>query len=240
MASPQKENGYTAVANEIMDALARIRINGVAWQVLNVVLRKTYGWNKKEDAIALSQFCEATGLKKPTVCKALNHLISMKVVTNNGNGVAKTYMLQKDFDKWVALPKKVTLPIKVKGVTNKGKRALALLGTTKARTKATITKATTAQGAEGTGFVISLFKEINPSYGILYNRKPQHEAVKRLLAREPIERIKGAIGFVAAHRSDRFCPRISTPIQLEEKWAQLENYGASLKVTNLNKRGVIL
>jgi len=33
MASPQLENGYTRIANELMEALARIRIPGEARQV---------------------------------------------------------------------------------------------------------------------------------------------------------------------------------------------------------------
>ena len=56
MASPQLKDGYVAIANEIMDALAHIRIPGEARQVLDVILRKTYGWKKKEDEISLSQF----------------------------------------------------------------------------------------------------------------------------------------------------------------------------------------
>ena len=47
MANPQKENGYTSIANDIVEALAGIRIPGEARQCLDVILRKTYGWNKK-------------------------------------------------------------------------------------------------------------------------------------------------------------------------------------------------
>ena len=67
MAEPQKENGYTPIANEIMDALCRIRIPGEERQVLDCIFRKTYGWNKCEDSISLTQFMEMTGLKKPAV-----------------------------------------------------------------------------------------------------------------------------------------------------------------------------
>ena len=38
MANPQTENGYTKIANEIMEALAHIRIPGEAMQVLLVIL----------------------------------------------------------------------------------------------------------------------------------------------------------------------------------------------------------
>lgn len=81
MANPQIENGYTRIANEIMDALAKIRIPGQARQVLDFILRKTYGWNKKTDMISLSQFVEGTGLSKVAVCKGINKLLGMNIIT---------------------------------------------------------------------------------------------------------------------------------------------------------------
>lgn len=87
----------------------------------------------------------------------------------------------------------------------------------------------TEQSSVNSGEVIYLFKEINPSYELLYKRKPQHESAKRLLKREGLERIKNAIQFLLIRKSDKYCPQISTPIQLEEKWASLEKYGAGLK-----------
>jgi phage replication O-like protein O len=95
MASPQKENGYTAIANEIMDALAKIRIPGEERQVLDSILRKTYGWNKCEDPIALSQFVEMTGLNKPHIVRSINGLLLKKVIiiTQKGNDTAKVLNL---------------------------------------------------------------------------------------------------------------------------------------------------
>lgn len=159
MASPQKENGYVPIANEIVEALARIRISGEAMQVLWVVLRKTYGFNKKEDYIALSQFVLATGLKKPTVCKAINRLVSLGVVTQKDNGEGKTYMFIKDFEHWSPLPKKITLPKKVIGVTKKGnnrypKRVLQ-------KTKDTITKDISAPEAVAFNYENELNKLLN-------------------------------------------------------------------------------
>ena len=99
----------------------------------------------------------------------------------------------------------------------------------------------TEQGSEDSRSVINLFKSINPSYELLFKRKTEHDASSRLLAREGIERIRGAVSFVATHRTDRYCPRVSKPTHLEEKWAMLEVYGASLKINSkINKRGVII
>mgnify|MGYP001564366345 FL=1 len=92
----------------------------------------------------------------------------------------------------------------------------------------------TAQGAGNSGAVIFLFKEVNPSYAILFRRKPQHEASVRLLEREGFEKLQKVVGFLKLKRGDKFCPRISTPCQLEEKWANLETYAYSLRKSAIN------
>lgn len=108
MASPQKENGYTAIANEIMEALARFRIPGEARQMLDVIIRKTYGYNKKEDMIATSQFCDFTGLKSFIIHRARKRLLLANLITvsKNANSQVLSYSFQKNYKKWIAVSKK--------------------------------------------------------------------------------------------------------------------------------------
>lgn len=107
MANPQKENGYTAISNEIMEALAKTRISGEARQVLDFILRKTYGFNKKEDRISLSQFYLGTGLKIPNVCRALNHLLSMNLIIKSDSIKGVKYRFNKNFEEWRLLSKTI-------------------------------------------------------------------------------------------------------------------------------------
>ncbi len=144
MVNPQWETGYTKIANEIMDALARIRIPGEARQVLDAILRKTYGWNKKQDEISLSQFKIMTGLSSVHIVRARKKLLKMNIitVTQKGNEKALIYRFQKNYDRWKVLPKKVTLPKKVIGVTQKGNKPLPKKGNTKDKYKDNSTKDT--------------------------------------------------------------------------------------------------
>lgn len=121
MANPQKENGYIAFANDLWDAIVRIRIPGEARQCFDFIARKTYGWNKPVDSISLSQFVEGTGIIKSHVCRVIKQLkeMNMITITQKGNSIT-IYGIQKDFEKWKPLPKKVTLPKKVMAVTQKG------------------------------------------------------------------------------------------------------------------------
>ena len=111
MASPQKENGFVPIANEIMTAFGRIRIAGEARQMLDVILRKTYGYHKKQDQISTSQFMQLTGLPNFTIHKCRKKLLDMNLitVTKKGNSQILTYSFQKDYEKWKVLPKKVTV-----------------------------------------------------------------------------------------------------------------------------------
>lgn len=74
MASPQKENGYTKIANEILEALAKKSPGFSEAQVLISIIRKTYGWNKTQDSISIGQLQAMTGKSRRTVIYALQNL----------------------------------------------------------------------------------------------------------------------------------------------------------------------
>ena len=122
MPNPQIEDGYTKIANELLEALCKIRIPGQASQIFLTILRKTYGYQKKQDCISLAQFEFATGLPKNKICEALNKLEEMNliIITEKGNKLAKTFEINKTYKSWNPLPKKVTLPKKGIIITEKG------------------------------------------------------------------------------------------------------------------------
>jgi phage replication O-like protein O len=114
--NPQLEDGYIRIAMEIWEALTAYRVPGEQEQCLKFVIRKTYGWGKKEDGIALSQFVKATGLKKQHAYRALKALIEKNIiVTKKGDKGYVIYGFNKNYKKWKRSPKKVT-------VTKKGYR----------------------------------------------------------------------------------------------------------------------
>ena len=96
MAKPQLENGHTQIANEILEKLARTSLSPNQWQVLLVIIRKTYGFHKKVDWIANSQICEATGLCKAVVSRCLSSLFDIELITRKGKHIG----LQKDWTRW--------------------------------------------------------------------------------------------------------------------------------------------
>jgi len=125
VANPQLKNGYIKIATEIMEALIKYRIPGEQMQCLLFIIRKTYGWNKKEDAIALSQFTEATKMSKQAVCRALKNLANKNIVIKKDNAVTTTYQFNKKYKTWKPLSKKITLSKKIISVIKKDNLALS-------------------------------------------------------------------------------------------------------------------
>lgn len=114
MANPQAENGYTKIANEILEALARIRIRGESRQILDVILRKTYGYAKLEDRMSLSQFYLATGIAKSSLVRAIKNLEKMNLIYKKVNGATCVYGFIKDYSLWKPFTKKQIVYQKVK------------------------------------------------------------------------------------------------------------------------------
>ena len=49
MASPQIEDGYTKIANELLEAISKVNLSSYEFRVIMAIIRKTYGFNKKSD-----------------------------------------------------------------------------------------------------------------------------------------------------------------------------------------------
>ncbi len=141
MANPQSENGHVDIANEIVEYFARYRLSGQEWQVLWVILRKTWGWHKKKDRLSLGYIAKMTLIKRPAVARAINKLVSKGVIKKD-NSYINIYMFNKDYETWKSVIKKDTLLSKrVTGVIKKDNKSVINIDTTtKENTKETITK----------------------------------------------------------------------------------------------------
>jgi len=131
--TPQLENGYTKIANEIMDALIAFRIPGEERQCLDFILRKTYGYNKKEDIISNSQFVKATGLHKASVHRSIKSLIEKNIVSKIANNYIPTYRFNKNYKTWKVLAKVQPVSKSATAVSRSANKVLAEVLPTKER-----------------------------------------------------------------------------------------------------------
>lgn len=99
MASPQLENGFTRIANEILDHLVCAGFSGHELEVLLFVMRKTYGFRKKADKIPITQFQNALGISdRSQMCRILKKLVARKPLGKDKNG----YYFNKNWQEWLA------------------------------------------------------------------------------------------------------------------------------------------
>ena len=80
MANPQLENGYTPIANEILDNILKYPLNGTQWRILMTVWRYTYGYSRKDHSLAIGFICKATGCYKRQIQRELDSLINANIL----------------------------------------------------------------------------------------------------------------------------------------------------------------
>lgn len=97
MANPQKENGYTAIANELLEHLIMPGTNGSELKLILFVVRKTYGFSKKQDKISLSQFCKGLSAKRANICRTIKSLVAKRLLLKQDS----LYKLNKNWEEWV-------------------------------------------------------------------------------------------------------------------------------------------
>lgn len=76
---------FTRIPNDVLEEAIGNKAMCARARVFMVVLRKTYGWNKKEDWIALSQFEKMTGISKANICRTLRQLTALKIIIKSDN-----------------------------------------------------------------------------------------------------------------------------------------------------------
>lgn len=101
MAKPELDDGFTRIANEILGALSRVNLSAYETSILLFIFRNTYGWQRKEDLLALNFIAEGTGIKKQHVCRTLAKLREKKmVVMRKDRRGYNLYGFQKDYEQW--------------------------------------------------------------------------------------------------------------------------------------------
>lgn len=103
MANPQCENGYTRLANELFEAA--LQLEHVEWKVFGGIVRMTYGYNRKEAEISVSQLAELCAMSERRVYSTLARLVARRVLYVRKNGPRPmTIGIEKDYEQWEGRP----------------------------------------------------------------------------------------------------------------------------------------
>lgn len=101
MANTDKDKGYTRIPNDVLDAILTHGFNYTQLMIVLYVLRKTAGWNKARDSVAVSQIAQKVGRSRKFVSKSVKELEDMKVlnVSRPRNGIPPVVSVNSP-DKW--------------------------------------------------------------------------------------------------------------------------------------------
>jgi len=89
---------FLQAPNVLFENLARTYLSPNESKIVSFIIRKTYGWHKLEDWIALSQIVEATGIAKPNVSRTLNSLKRRNIIERPDS---KHVGLQINYSLWL-------------------------------------------------------------------------------------------------------------------------------------------
>lgn len=135
MGKPQTEDGYLRIANELFDAILAFSFTGRQQKIISAVMRKTYGFNKTQDEIGLTQFVNMTGIEMKHVSTVIAELVEMNVLIVSNGTHARLIKINKSYQEWVSLKKGVSLKkVSLKEVKDSpyiGDKTLPNLGNTK-------------------------------------------------------------------------------------------------------------
>ncbi len=80
MASPQVENGYTRIANELLQAICNKLTNSTWVRIIFWTIRLTYGFNRKEVQSNYAAYATKLNLTKDTIRHAFMDLENRKII----------------------------------------------------------------------------------------------------------------------------------------------------------------
>lgn len=113
--SPQIENGFTRIANELLEAILSFSFSSRQLNVIFAVIRCTYGYNKKSDAVSGYQLAAMTSIDRSHISKTLAELINLNVINRHETGrishgiFVNEISINKNYKAWITVAK--TLPV---------------------------------------------------------------------------------------------------------------------------------
>lgn len=77
---PELDDGYLKLANELVEQFVKLKITATQWNILFLVMRETYGYNRKAKDLSVSYIAKAIGSSEFRTKKAVKNLIQRKIL----------------------------------------------------------------------------------------------------------------------------------------------------------------
>jgi len=174
MANPQKENGFTAIANEIIERIIKTKFNGTQASIIMTIWRYTYGFHACQGELSITFIANAIDMSKTVVKRELDKLIDRKIVLvaqENTNKKPRIIKFNKNYDEWLEDTRRSTLKsVCTKKSTLEDAKKSTLEDTKKSTNKENIKEN---------------IKEINEQAGILWEIYPNKKGKAKAITKIP-------------------------------------------------------
>lgn len=227
MANPQKENGYTQIANEVLEKLCETPISGGELKIVLCVIRHTWGFHKKTDKISISQLVTKTKLCRKQVCENLNKLVTKKLLLKDDKALINEYQFNKNYDDWLVTKRELGSYEKVTKVVTKTTPKVVTKKLPTKESKDIITKETTTNVVEGKPSnelqeLVDYAKTLN--FPLQGSQRLNRYNASNFLKKHGLDKSKKSVEYAVAIRGKPYAPQINDFIQLYRKIGDLINY----------------
>lgn len=102
MANPQLHNGHTRIANEILNEIMKVNLNGTQFRLVMAIWRYTYGFQRKTYEMSVRFLADVIDAGRTQVERELKALIDRNIIDSVGIGDkgARILSFQKNHKEW--------------------------------------------------------------------------------------------------------------------------------------------
>jgi phage replication O-like protein O len=104
---PATNSDYFKMPNELSDALCTAELSGREFQVLNAIIRNTYGWQKPggECELSVAKIMEITGIEGRTYVSHVVQQLEQKkaIIAKHEHGKMTTYRVNTNLSEWSSI-----------------------------------------------------------------------------------------------------------------------------------------
>ena len=101
MSSPQIEDGFTAIAHELLEAFIIYPFTDRQRKIMLLIMRKTYGYGKKSDDLAMSFIEKQTRLAKSHISTTLKELEAINAIKKEAGRYGFVLSIQSHYKQWL-------------------------------------------------------------------------------------------------------------------------------------------
>jgi len=227
---------HTQVPNLYLD-MYMADLTGAEWKCLCYIARRTFGFQKRVDSIATSQFengikdlkgnvlDKGTGLTNKSIIKALDNLVNLGLISvvKDSPGITKSYRINtKLLTYGKSTQVKQDEPMeKVHNTYGESPQEPMEKVHIQKKEKESIQKKEYSNHGLQVSELIKLFETVDAKNKTYYGNKTQRGACEFLIENYGFDNVQKVIELLPATNQEDYFPRITSPNELKEKWVKL-------------------